>query len=471
MKLVPVLLIAAMSYFVYISKGKSDTQQQQQQDNPNVAAFTPSVQTDPVKEELVSDRQTAGKETPAVEAPAESVDEEYDGMGEVEEKVSSFGKPTGDAPATTAKLNVGMIKAVKQQHQAENNIIVQQTASTTESQSKVNESADGGVKVQVQDEGTVDDRGVLFPSIGDGLVMWDPVEIGYVRKLKLDETDNVYEMRTVSMDPPAFVIENFLSEADRLHILEQAEEQGLRKSCHLHLDGSNRDDKDLETHGLSLEEANKLFRHSDQTWLQHQKSPRLASMQARAARLARLPPRVVRQMEPLQVVKYDLHGHYECHYDSEPEKEFGPCCFDPVAREKRMRTGSAAFDLPLERRCRLCRFMTILYFLEETEKGGETVFPLAGLTDEEFKKWEENRYYKQTRHCGDTTGVVVPPKKYQALLWYNHDVDRGYLGKRLVKSLHGGCNVVEGIKWIANHWISDLEHPDVPRKAATRFSE
>lgn len=41
------------------------------------------------------------------------------------------------------------------------------------------------------------------------------------------------------------------------------------KSDHTYLDGSNYDDKDKDTSTIDTEdEANKLFRYSDQTWLQ-----------------------------------------------------------------------------------------------------------------------------------------------------------------------------------------------------------
>ena len=59
------------------------------------------------------------------------------------------------------------------------------------------------------------------------------------------------------------------------------------------------------------------------------------------------------------------------------------------------------------------------------------------------------------------------PKAGRAVMWYNHHVDRGYLGPLDVRSLHGGCNVKKGRKWIANHWMSAIQHPDYPRAFAT----
>lgn len=41
-------------------------------------------------------------------------------------------------------------------------------------------------------------------------------------------------------------------------------------------------------------------------------------------------------------------------------------------------------------------------------------------------------------------------------MWYNHMISNvtGLLGTHDVRSLHGGCDVVEGSKWIANNWIN-----------------
>ena len=69
--------------------------------------------------------------------------------------------------------------------------------------------------------------------------------------------------------------------------------------------------------------------------------------------------------EPLQ---YNPFGHYESHYDSEHETN-GPCCVDPVARKRGLMTGTHAIGKGLEKRCRLCRFMTVLYYLADTEEG------------------------------------------------------------------------------------------------------
>ena len=60
------------------------------------------------------------------------------------------------------------------------------------------------------------------------------------------------------------------------------------------------------------------------------------------------------------------------------------------------------------------------------------------------------------------------------MMWYNHKVDYkngGWLGELDGYSLHGGCMVTEGEKWIANNWLTAPYHHDVdtPSMFLSRF--
>lgn len=52
--------------------------------------------------------------------------------------------------------------------------------------------------------------------------------------------------------------------------------------------------------------------------------------------------------------------------------------------------------------------------------------------------------------------LVIPPKKGTAIMWYNNFIDpeSGMLGPVDRYSLHGGCDVIKGEKWIANNWLT-----------------
>ena len=45
---------------------------------------------------------------------------------------------------------------------------------------------------------------VVQPQTGDKLQIWDPIAVNYTRRLRLDDSDRIFEMRTVAMDPPIF---------------------------------------------------------------------------------------------------------------------------------------------------------------------------------------------------------------------------------------------------------------------------
>ena len=72
-----------------------------------------------------------------------------------------------------------------------------------------------------------------------------------------------------------------------------------------------------------------------------------------------------------------------------------------------------------------------------------------------LQDYEEKDRWNLGSHCYDAN-VVVRPKKGTAVMWYNHMISNvtGLLGLHDVRSIHGGCDVLEGSKWIANNWIN-----------------
>lgn len=64
------------------------------------------------------------------------------------------------------------------------------------------------------------------------------------------------------------------------------------------------------------------------------------------------------------------------------------------------------------------------------------------------------------QYCHDGN-LVVAPKRGKAILWYNHFVDEetGWMGEMDEYSLHGGCGLWSGVKWIANNWITSADTP------------
>ncbi|XP_047139983.1 transmembrane prolyl 4-hydroxylase isoform X1 [Hydra vulgaris] len=214
--------------------------------------------------------------------------------------------------------------------------------------------------------------------------------------------------------------------------------------------------KNITTLVLMLKEAKRVSpsssaRFSESQWLSYVNDSILLSIQDRLHKVTKLPLEMIKNSEALQVVKYQPGGHYDCHLDSDPQyfsDSANTCCHTLFAD-----SGSDESDL-----CSPCRFMTVLYFLEDTKNGGETAFPVAGLdpylndltSDISFEDKCDLSIY-----CS-TAKIVVKPQKGRAILWYNHFInpDTEWTGAVDRNSLHGGCAVKEGHKWIANNWIN-----------------
>ena len=111
--------------------------------------------------------------------------------------------------------------------------------------------------------------------------------------------------------------------------------------------------------------------------------------------------------EPFQIVNYGLGGQYNTHPD--PFGVHLPQTGLPISDMNR-----AAGD----------RIMTFMIYLSSVELGGGTAFPAAGISTEAVE------------------GTAV--------LWKNMFLDTGVPDPL---SIHGGCPVAVGSKWITNKWI------------------
>ena len=106
--------------------------------------------------------------------------------------------------------------------------------------------------------------------------------------------------------------------------------------------------------------------------------------------------------EPFQVANYGIGGTYSQHSDS---------------------SGEYGKPLPESNRAIETRIATTMAYLTDVKAGGATVFPNAGVT--------------------------IWPKKGNLAFWYNNDLT----GRSDHLTIHGGCPVLAGSKWITNKWI------------------
>lgn len=189
---------------------------------------------------------------------------------------------------------------------------------------------------------------------------------------------------------------------------------------------------------LVKEQPEKKSRLSKQAWLNPDESTDeiFIKIQNRVASAVQLPLDLVK-LSDFQVVKYGVKGHYDAHHDSVYLYPEEPCC-----------------DATMFKDCRICRYMTILFYLNDVKGGGETAFPMANNETYDMQKVFTDGTAHLYKNCGEAN-LRVPPKKGKVIFWYNHFIDEetGWMGDLDLFTLHGGCPVTEGEKWIGNFWI------------------
>lgn len=116
----------------------------------------------------------------------------------------------------------------------------------------------------------------------------------------------------------------------------------------------------------------------------------------------------IKAAEDLQLANYGIAGHYDPHYDH-------------------FRTLMDVNDTHRQTMHRDMgdRIATFLLYLSDVDAGGATVFPKINLT--------------------------LYPQKGSAAFWFN--LHRDGLGDD--DTLHAGCPVLSGVKWISNKWIRE----------------
>ncbi|KAK2862069.1 hypothetical protein Q5P01_001602 [Channa striata] len=328
------------------------------------------------------------------------------------------------------------------------------------------------------------------------------IRVGHVQRVSL-VPGKVHEMRTLSLKPLLFEIPGFLSEDECRVVMQLAQLKGLMESQLMVQDGHEELTKELNlspeeifnlldinqdgqlqlheilTHSrvrdgiwltpenlreiyaglkadkddngmLSLEEFRLLSTDAFQRKGAHQV---LQDIKTRVTRLTRLPPTLVDLSEPLQVVRYEEGGHYHAHHDSGPVYPETACTHTRLA---------ANTSTPFETSC---RYITVLFYLNSVEGGGETAFPVAdNRTYDEVSLIQNDVDLLDTRRNCDKSNLRVTPTKGTAVFWYNYLSDgRGWVGEQDEYALHGGCVVTQGTKWIANKWINI--DPDYQRQA------
>ncbi|KAL7608595.1 probable prolyl 4-hydroxylase 7 [Lactuca sativa] len=202
----------------------------------------------------------------------------------------------------------------------------------------------------------------------------------------------------ISWHPRAFLYRNFLTDEECDHLIQLAKDK-LEKS----MVADNESGKSIESE----------VRTSSGMFLNKAQDKVVAGIESRISAWTFLP---VENGEAMQILHYENGQKYEPHWDY----------FHDKANQA---MGGH-------------RIATVLMYLSNVQKGGETVFPESEIKESQPKAKED------WSECAKK-GYAVKPKKGDALLFFslhpNATTD--------VLSLHGSCPVIEGEKWSATKWI------------------
>jgi len=209
-----------------------------------------------------------------------------------------------------------------------------------------------------------------------------------------DEKPLNFTLKVVSVRPRVFIIDYLISDKEAASIIESAKDK-LRRSS-------------VELIGADGEIVESNTRTSQNAWLQRgPPGSILDNVYRRVADVLNLNESILQHDPPfgaaehMQVVHYKNSAHYAPHHD------WG------------VRGGPHT------------RLATVLLYLNDPPRGGETAFPLAKV--------------------GKSEGLIVEPKKGQAVLFYSQFPD----GNVDDESLHEARPTTKGEKWLANVWVHD----------------
>ncbi|KAI4375296.1 hypothetical protein MLD38_013180 [Melastoma candidum] len=214
----------------------------------------------------------------------------------------------------------------------------------------------------------------------------------------------------LSWKPRAFLYRGFLSNVECDHLITLAKDK-LEKSMVADNDS-----------GKSIESE---VRTSSGMFLQKAQDEIVAGIEARIAAWTFLP---VENGESIQILHYEHGQKYEPHFDY----------FHDKANQE---LGGH-------------RVATVLMYLSNIDKGGETVFP----------NYEDKKSQPKNDDMSDCAknGYSVKPMKGDALLFFSLHPD----ATTDSSSLHGSCPVIEGEKWSATKWIH-VRSFDKPAKSSS----
>uniref|UniRef100_A0A5B7C7R9 procollagen-proline 4-dioxygenase n=1 Tax=Davidia involucrata TaxID=16924 RepID=A0A5B7C7R9_DAVIN len=213
-------------------------------------------------------------------------------------------------------------------------------------------------------------------------------------------TINPSKVKQISWKPRAFVYEGFLTDEECDHVISLAKSELKRSAVADNVSGKSKLSEVRTSSGMFIHKG---------------KDHIVAGIEDKIATWTFLPKE---NGEDMQVLRYEHGQKYDPHYDYFADKV-------NIARGGH-------------------RIATVLMYLTDVTKGGETVFPSA----EESPRRKPSTSDDDLSECAKT-GIAVKPHKGDALLFFSlHPT-----AIPDISSLHAGCPVIEGEKWSATKWI------------------
>jgi prolyl 4-hydroxylase len=217
-------------------------------------------------------------------------------------------------------------------------------------------------------------------------------------------------LETLAWSPRAFLMHRFLSEAEADHLV------ALAKPF-------------MRTSQIVDSKTGKLFASQARTskgfFLKRAQDAVVERVERRIAAWTKLPPE---NGETLHILEYDKTEQYRPHFDT----------FTDSVNVKR---GGQ-------------RVATVLVYLSDVTRGGETIFPDAeprSLEPAAAARLDAMTDAGELSKCAADAPLAVKPRKGDALLFYSVTPS----GEPDEASLHASCPVEEGTKWSATRWIRE----------------
>ncbi|KAJ8305781.1 hypothetical protein KUTeg_016326 [Tegillarca granosa] len=244
-------------------------------------------------------------------------------------------------------------------------------------------------------------------------------------------------LHTVSVKPLIIEIQDFLTKEECEYFIQLAKDEGLENSQTYHnknrkgqveLYDTNRDKK------LSVEEMSLTIQGAFDTYLDNSDILQMykdENIDKNNDEI--LTPDELKNFSPSKLEKYIkklLEKHPEKHSRYSQQVWLYPdSSKDPVFKTLQERV-STIVNLPIE---------------------------LIRMSD--FQEVQNKNLVNLYKNCKDVS-LKISPKQGKAIIWYNHFVDTedGWMGDMDNYTLHGGCPVIRGRKWIANFWIKTTDN-------------